>query len=178
MNREEFIRKIYSRNYINKIVNKVKLLGSKNNINAYDLMICRLITSLVIFGIVLYSVNYGYIIAPIVTVIYYFVFQELFLDGKIRKRSMELENNAMHFFEVLTLSLETGRNLTEAIDVTTANVGGILSLEFKEAIREVSFGKSLSEALYDMQERIPSDTINNVILSLTQSNLYGNSIID
>ena len=42
----------------------------------------------------------------------------------------------------------------------------------------MSFGKSLSEALYDMQERIPSDTINNVILSLTQSNLYGNSIID
>ena len=29
-----------------------------------------------------------------------------------------------------------------------------------------------------MQVRIPSDTINNVILSLTQSNLYGNSIID
>ena len=29
-----------------------------------------------------------------------------------------------------------------------------------------------------MQERIPSDTINSVILSLTQSNLYGNSIID
>ena len=84
----------------------------------------------------------------------------------------------MHFFEVLTLSLETGRNLAEAIDVTTSNVDGILSNEFKEAIREVSFGKSLSEALYDMQDRIPSDTINNVILSLTQSNLYGNSIID
>ena len=29
-----------------------------------------------------------------------------------------------------------------------------------------------------MQERIPSETINNIILSLTQSNLYGNSIID
>ena len=28
-----------------------------------------------------------------------------------------------------------------------------------------------------MQERIPSDTINNIILSLTESNLYGNSII-
>ena len=32
--------------------------------------------------------------------------------------------------------------------------------------------------LQHMQDRIPSDTINNVILSLTQSNLYGNSIID
>lgn len=178
MNREEFIKKIYSRNYVNKIVSKVKLLGSKSNINPYDLMIVRLVTSLIIFCLCLYSLEYGYIIGPIVTIIYYFIFQEIVLDAKIRNRTTLLERNAMHFFEVLTLSLETGRNLAEAIDVTTSNVDGILSNEFKEAIREVSFGKSLSEALYDMQDRIPSDTINNVILSLTQSNLYGNSIID
>lgn len=84
----------------------------------------------------------------------------------------------MHFFEVLTLSLETGRNLSEAIEVTTNNVNGILSEEFKETVRQVSFGKSLPESLNDLLERIPSDTIGNVILSLTQSNLYGNSIIE
>ena len=29
-----------------------------------------------------------------------------------------------------------------------------------------------------MQGRIPSETVNNIILSLTQANLYGNSIIE
>lgn len=178
MNRQEFIKKIYSRKYVDKIVSKVKLLGISNNIDPYDFLITRLITSLMLFCICLYSFQYGYIIAPVATVIYYFLFQDLFIDGKIRKRTIELEKEAMHFFEVLTLSLETGRNLVEAIDVTTSNVEGVLSNEFKEANREVSFGKSLSESLNDMQERIPSDTINNVILSLTQSNLYGNSIIE
>ena len=178
MNRQEFIKKIYSRKYVKKIISKVKLLGSKSNIDPYDFMICRLFTSVILFCICLYSLKYGYIIGPVATVIYYFVFQDVFLDSKIRNRNMMLEKEAMHFFEVLTLSLETGRNLAEAIDVTTLNVNGILSDEFKESIREVSFGKSLSEALYDMQERIPSDTINNVILSLTQSNVYGNSVIE
>lgn len=178
MNRQEFIKKIYSKNYINKIVSKVKSLGSSNDTDPYDLLISRLITSVILFCICLYSFKYGYIIAPIVTVIYYNIFNNLFLDNKIKKRTIELEKEAMHFFEVLTLSLETGRNLAEAIDVTTNSVSGILSNEFKESIREVSFGKSLSEALNDMQERIPSDTINNVILSLTQSNVYGNSIIE
>lgn len=178
MNRQEFIKKIYSRKYVKKIISKVKLLGSKSNIDPYDFMICRLFTSVILFCICLYSLKYGYIIGPVATVIYYFVFQDVFLDSKIRNRNMMLEKEAMHFFEVLTLSLETGRNLAEAIDVTTSNVNGILSDEFKESIREVSFGKSLSEALYDMQERIPSDTINNVILSLTQSNVYGNSVIE
>ena len=178
MNRQEFIKKIYSKKYINKIVNKVKLLGSSNNIDPYDFLVSRLITSVLIFCIFLYTSLYGYIIAPIVTVIYYFIFQELVIDSKIKKRNTELEKEAMHFFEVLTLSLETGRNLTEAIDVTTCSVSGKLSDEFNEAVREISFGKSMTEALSDMQERIPSDTINNVILSLTQSNLFGNSIID
>ena len=29
-----------------------------------------------------------------------------------------------------------------------------------------------------MKKRMPSDTINNVILNITQSNMFGNSIID
>ena len=84
----------------------------------------------------------------------------------------------MHFFEVLTLSLETGRNLISAIEVTINNVNGTLSKEFKKTYDEIAFGKSLSEALVSMQERIPSETINNMLLSLTQANLYGNSIIE
>ena len=177
MNKEELIRKIYSEGYIDKQIKKVKLLGKETNINVFDLMIARLLSSVLLFVVVLFSFKYGYIIAPCLVVVYYFVFNKFSLDNKLKTRMIKLESEAMHFFEVLTLSLETGRNLLEAIDVTTANVSGTLSDEFKETIREVSFGKSLNEALTDMQTRIPSDTINNIILSLTESNLYGNSII-
>ena len=97
--------------------------------------------------------------APLLTLLYYFLFNKAVLDDKLKKRQIKLEGEAMHFFEVLTLSLETGRNLVEAIEVTTSNVSGILSKEFKETVREVNFGKSLNEALSDMQARIPSDTI-------------------
>lgn len=178
MNKDDFINRVYSKNYINKMEEKVKLLGVMNKLNYQDLIIGRLLSSFIIFMLILYINRYGYILAPIITVIYYFVFNYFVLDKKIKKRTIRLENEAMHFFEVLTLSLETGRNLVEAIDVTTTNVNGILSDEFKEAIREVAFGKSLNEALKDMQERIPAETVNNIILSLTQANLYGNSIIE
>ena len=42
----------------------------------------------------------------------------------------------------------------------------------------MSFGKSLLEALEDMKKRIPSETINNIILNIVQTNQFGNSIID
>ncbi len=177
MNKEEIIRRIYSESFIDKQIAKIKMLGTANKMNVFDLMIGRLLSSFVLFMIVLYISDYGYILAPIVTFLYYIMYNRVLIDDRLRKRTIKLENEAMHFFEVLTLSLETGRNLVEAIDVTTSNVSGVLSNEFKETVREVSFGKSLNEALSDMQARIPSDTINNIVLSLTESNLYGNSII-
>lgn len=178
MNKSEFVNKIYSEKYINKVIAKVKLLGYDSDVSAYDIILIRLFTSIALFILMLYIFDYGYIFGPIITLIYYFMFNKIVLDNKIKNRTIKLENEAMHFFEVLTLSLETGRNLASAIEVTTKNVSGILSLEFSESVREVTFGKSLNEALTDMQERIPSETINNIVLSLTQSNLYGNSIID
>ena len=177
MNKEELVNRLYSKRYINSYINKIKLLGTGNRTNAYDLILSRLISSVILFILIIFTFRYGYILAPCLTIVYYFMFNKVVLDDKLKKRTIKLESEAMHFFEVLTLSLETGRNLVEAIDATTTNVSGLLSTEFKETVREVSFGKSLNEALTDMQLRIPSDTINNIILSLTESNLYGNSII-
>ena len=177
MNKEDFVRMFYSDRYINKMIKKVDLLGIDDNSNVYNLIILRLVSSVVVFIIILLLSDYGYILAPIFTLIYYYLFNSAVINDKLKKRTIKLESEAMHFFEVLTLSLETGRNLASAIEVTTNNVSGILSNEFKETVREVSFGKSLNEALSDMQKRIPSDTINNIILSLTESNVYGNSII-
>ena len=85
---------------------------------------------------------------------------------------------ALSFFEILTLSLETGRNLQEAFSVTIESSNGVIVDEFREVLREVQYGKSLTEAMRDMTRFIPSDTINNIINSLTDANIYGGSIID
>ena len=53
-----------------------------------------------------------------------------------------------------------------------------LANEFKEAIREVDYGKSLTESLNSMPERIPSESINNIILTLTEACQLGSSIIE
>jgi len=174
----ELARKIYNQKTISKMETKINLLGISNNIDAITFLNLRLFTSFIVFFVVLYIIDLGYVIAPLITVLYYFLIGKLLVDDKIKKRQSKLETEAMHFFEVLTLSLETGRNLEEALNVTVNSVNSELALEFKETLREARLGKSLSEALNDMQENIPSDTINNIILTLTQADMYGSSIID
>jgi len=178
MKKEDIYRKIYNKKTIEKTEKKIKLLGFGNGIDTVKYLNLKLFTSLIVFFTVMYISSFGYVLAPIVTIIYYVMCGKIVLDDKIKKRRNDLEDEAMHFFEVLTLSLETGRNLEEAFTVTTNSVNSKLSVEFKEALREVKYGKSLSEALIDVQSRIPSETINNIILALTQADLFGNGIIE
>ena len=74
--------------------------------------------------------------------------------------------------------METGRNLKTALELTSKNIDSELSSEFKKSLDEVKYGKSLNEALEDLKTRIPSETINNIILNISQSNIFGNSIIE
>ena len=177
MKNKEISKKIYNQRVINKINNKIKLLGISLKLTTEKFLIIRLITTIIIFLFILINYKYGYILSIIVSIIYYFLLEKIVLDSKIKKRRKKLDIEAIYFFEVLTLSLQTGRNLSEAILVTTSSIEDELSLEFKETLRETKYGKSLTESLTDMQNRIPSDSINNIILALTQANIYGSSII-
>ena len=100
------------------------------------------------------------------------------LDLPLKKREKKLDNEAYYYFEVLTLALESGRNLENAIKMACKYISSEISDEFKVTLENVNFGKSLTESLSLMNLRIPSLTINNIILNMGQSNLFGNSIID
>ncbi len=170
-------KKIYSKKQIEEYSKKIKLLGTSNNLDVYEFLNLKYLGTLVIFLLILFISNIGYVLAPMLAFIYFKGINYYLIDRKIKRRTTILEREALNFFEILTLSIDTGRNLTEALNVTVSSCEGELVNEFKEVIREVKYGKSLTEALEDMQLRIPSDTINNIILSLTQANLYGSSII-
>lgn len=171
-------RSIYSKRQIKRINDKINLLGVSSKYSTLSFLNIRLITSIMIFLFILINYKYGYIFSIVITILYYYFFEKVLLDTKINERRRKLDIEAIYFFEVLTLSLQTGRNLAEAISITINSVDSELSLEFKEALRQTKFGKSLSESLTDMQSKIPSDNINNIILALTQANIYGSSIID
>ena len=78
----------------------------------------------------------------------------------------------------MTLTLESGRNLENSLEITVDNVDSELSNEFKKTLLEIKFGKSLIETLEGMKQRIPSETINNIILNMTQTSIFGSNILD
>lgn len=169
--------RIYSKKALKMAEDKVKLLGIGNKTEAITFLNLRLGICLATFIIILYFVDFGYFIAPLTTFIVYQLFFPIVVDSKIKKREKELEKDSLYFFEILLLSLEAGRNIKTAIEVTTKNTNSALAEEFKKVINDVNYGKDLDEALEELKYRIPSDTINNIILNIRQSNIFGNNII-
>ena len=177
-NKNSLSYRLYGERTLNKVQSKLDLLGYQNKYDAATFLNIRYLSSIFIFFVLLYITDAGYIWAPLVTILYFFLFPKITIDNKIAKRRERLDNDALYFFEVLTLSLESGRSLKNALEVTANNIDSELSLEFREALNTMKYGKSLSEALNDLKKRIPSDTINNIILNAEQSNIFGSSIIE
>lgn len=172
------LRKIYRKKEVENIEASIKMLGERSNMDAMTFISVRYFTTLILFVFILYNSNLGYLYAPLVSVIYYYLFHYILIKRPIQKRTKDLDHQALYFFEILTLTLESGKNLENSLEITVFNVDSELSREFKKALFEMKFGKTLLEALEDMKKRIPSETINNILLNITQTNVFGNSILE
>jgi len=177
-NKKSFINRIYREKDIKKIDAKINQFGVFKKFTTEYFMNFRLFTSMIVFVVLFIFADFGALIAPVATVLWYILVGYFMIDKPLKKRERKLDNEAYYYFEVLTLALESGRNLENAIKMACKYIDSEISSEFKETIKQVNFGKSLTESLSVMSARIPSLTINNIILNMEQSNLFGNSIIE
>ncbi len=177
-NKKSFINRIYREKDIKKIDAKINQFGVSKKFTTEYFMNFRLFTSIIVFVVLFIFADFGALIAPVATVLWYILVGYFMIDKPLKKRERKLDNEAYYYFEVLTLVLESGRNLENAIKMACKYIDSEISSEFKETIKQVNFGKSLTESLSVMSMRIPSLTINNIILNMEQSNLFGNSIIE
>lgn len=173
------IKKIYREKDIEHIQSKINMLGNnrKFKFDAVTFLNLRILTT-IILTFILFLSKINYFIIPFIIIAYYNLFYYILITSEINKRIKKLDKEALSFFEILTLSLESGRNLENSLEITCYNIDSELSSEFKRSLMEIRFGRSLMEALNDLKKRIPSDTVNNIILNITQTSVFGNSIID
>ena len=171
------MEKIYLKKDIESIDKKIKMLG-KTRRDAVGFINARVFTTILFTLFLIFFTHISYLLLPLLVILYYMAFYYIFITRKLKIREQKLDREALYYFEVLTLTLESGKNLQNSLELTCKNVHSELSSEFEECLNEVKVGKSLIEALGDVQTRIPSENINNIIMNIMQTNYFGNSIID
>lgn len=170
-------KRVYRKKTINKLENKFKLLGCNSKIEPITFMNIRLLGSLILFIVFIFFNDSGYIYGPLFAFVFY-IGSEYYLDYLIKKRGEKLNYEAIFFFQILVLTLESGKNLQGGIELTAKSIDSEISNEFKKTLKEIKLGKSLNESLVSMKNRIPSEEINTVLLNIREATLFGNNIID
>lgn len=170
------MEKIYLKKDIENIDKKIKMLG-KTRWDAIGFINARVFTTILFTLFLIFFTHVSYLLLPLLVILYYMAFYHILITRRLRLREQKLDREALYYFEVLTLTLESGKNLQNSLELTCKNVHSELSSEFEDCLNEVKVGKSLIEALGDMQARIPSENINNIIMNIMQTNYFGNSII-
>lgn len=169
--------KLFSNKTISRFKKKSMALGIKNKssyVSDLSLYLLVIIIAFVISIIFCYHRFYLIILLPIGAAL---LFEFLYYDVRLTKRRALLNKQALFFFQILSLTLESGNNLKGAIELTTSSISNDLSDEFKKALSDMRMGSTMNEALLDLEKRIPSEVITNIILNLTESNVYGSDMI-
>lgn len=167
---------IFRRHEIEKIEAKIICLSEASRVSLNFFLLFRLVSTIVFFFFILYTNELGIILAPIFTIIYYILIDVLVLERAIIREGKKLDEEAIHFFQVLMISLEAGNSFKIALEKTTASIDSSLALKFNRALLELNYGKQLHEVLNEMSKRVPSVMVRNIIVNLAASHLLGSSM--
>ncbi|MEM4248370.1 MAG: type II secretion system F family protein [Candidatus Nanoarchaeia archaeon] len=110
-----------------------------------------------------------------------FVFLSLYpkwwLDSAIRKRHLEIQKALPNVLDLLTLSVEAGRDFLTALrDILARRRRDALCEELERAFREIQLGKQRRNALKELAQRVQQPDLTVVLNAIVQADELGVSI--
>ena len=174
----ELLKKIYRKKTLDKYIKKSNYLNDYNKNHVYSFLIFRLFLSIIIFFITFIVFDRNLLLSLILTFVYAYSHTYFKYDYRIIKRVKLIEKEASLFFEVMILSLKSGKNLQQSIESTIINVDNNFSKEFSKALEETKYGKSLLETLNDYKDKVPSENIKNIFIAIIEAYTLGKDMIE
>ena len=159
----------------NSLIKKFDYLNLKMSPSIYYLF--KWFTTLLLFFVLVF-VNYGYILAPIFAVVYYFMFDIILLDMNINNRKFDLESDALVFFDVFLLSLKGTKNIRKSLEITCESVNNNISKEIYKMLKDIKYGRTFDESMSKLIDTIPSEIICNILISIREASRTGNKLND
>ncbi|SOC37272.1 type II secretion system F family protein [Ureibacillus acetophenoni] len=176
--RKKVIEKM-SRSSIKELNKRIRDAGRPFNLTAIDFRVAQISIGLSVFfsfGLFIYlftlnlssAILLGIAIGGIA-----FILPSFYLDSLKKKRIQLIDKNMADFFDMVTLSIEAGMGLEQAISNVCRQIRGPISEEFLVTLEDMKLGKSRREALFNLRSRVPSDHFQSIITSIIQAGELG-----
>lgn len=102
---------------------------------------------------------------------------DLWLKNSVAKRHLEIMKALPNLLDLLTLSVEAGKDFFSSLrDILAKRKKDALGEEFLRTLHEIQLGKKRQKALREMAERVRQPELMSVISSIVQADEMGVSI--
>lgn len=95
------------------------------------------------------------------------------LNRRIRTRAEAIQNDLPDVLDLMTISVEAGLGLEQAIEAVCGQIDSPLCLELAATLREMSLGLSRREAFENLRRRTAVEHLSSVVVVLMQADALG-----
>ncbi len=160
-----------------QVEEKIVMAGYSDTITAEDFIAVRSLMSA--FGIIMMILCLfsGKIFFGFTFLICFSFYQQVWLNTLVKKRHLEILKALPNVLDLLTLSVEAGRDFLTALrDILARRKLDALGEELSRTFHEIQLGKSRRNALKELALRVKQPDLTSVLNSIIQAEELGVSI--
>ena len=161
----------------NKTAEMLEMSGFDQAVTAVDFLSVRIIMA--IAGIILTVLLFvgGQLLTGLLVLFLFIAYPSTWLKGVIRRRHLSILKALPNLLDLLTLSVEAGKDFLTALrDILEKRPVDPLGEEFIRALREIQLGSSRQKALKEMSNRVRQAELSSVVDAIVQADELGISI--
>lgn len=156
---------------------KLDMAGYSVLFSAEDFIALKMLFFLISLAIIFLGSLSGRLIIPLLMAVLIGVYPRIWLSATIKARHLSIMKALPNLLDVLTLSVESGRDLLSSLrDILARRRPDALGEELFIAFNEIQLGRKRSEALKAMAERVRQIDLTATVNAICQADELGVSI--
>jgi tight adherence protein C len=156
---------------------QILMAGFDQLIDEYQFVSVQVL--LFMFGL-FFAVTFSIMKQPFLGIIFLavlYLYPKIWIKGIVRRRHHEIQKALPNVLDLLTLSVEAGKDfLTSLRDILARRRRDALGEELERTFREIQLGKQRRVALKELSKRVQQPDLSNVLNSIVQADELGVSI--
>jgi tight adherence protein C len=156
---------------------KIGAAGLEQILTAEQFLAIRILSSISGFILMIVLIFSGQGGVGVLAALLLVLWPDLWLRTSVSKRHLEILKALPNLLDLLTLSVEAGKDFLSALkDILMKRKKDALTEEFMRALHEIQLGKKRQAALREMSERVRQPELMSVIGAIVQADEMGVSI--
>ncbi len=151
--------------------------GYGDNLGAVDFVALKVMFIGISAGCLLLGISTGHVIPGLLLAVVLTIYPDVWLNTRIRKRHLAILKALPNVLDLLTLSVEAGKDfITSLRDILQRRRIDALGEELLRTFQEIQLGRKRSDALRDLSKRVSQSDLTSVVNAIIQAEELGVSI--